>query len=53
MLTGAVESVAGLFDGFYNIFTGEITSKPGKFDNLRSLKILNTPFTQKSPEIRT
>jgi len=39
---GAVDSFAGIFDGFYYIFTGESTSKAGKFDNLRSMKILNT-----------
>ena len=49
----AVDSFAGLFDGFYYIFTGESTSKADKFDNLRSMKILNTPLTQKSPRIRT
>jgi len=52
MLTGlfwdAVDSFAGLFDGFYYIFTGESTSKADKFDNLRSMKILNRPLTQKS-----
>ena len=50
---GAVDSFAGLFDGFYYIFTGESISKADKFDNLRSMKILNTPLTQKSPGIRT
>jgi len=50
---GAVDSFAGLFDGFYYIFTGESTSKADKFDNLRSIKILNTPLTQKSPGIST
>ena len=57
MLTGlfwdAVDSFAGLFDGFYYIFDGESSSKADKFDNLRSIKILNTPLTQKSPGIRT
>ena len=33
--------------------TGESTSKADKFDNLRSMKILNTILTQKSPGIRT
>jgi len=51
ILTGlfrdAVDSLAGLFDGFYYIFTGESTSKADKFDNLQSMKILNTPLTQK------
>ena len=50
---GAVDSFAGLFDGFYYIFTGESTSKADKFDNLRLMKILNTPLTQKSHGIRT
>ena len=50
---GAVDSSAGLFDGFYYIFIGESTSKADKFDNLRSMKILNTLLTQKSPGIRT
>ena len=50
---GAVDSFAGLFDRFYYIFTGESTSKADKFDNLRSMKILNTPLTQKSPGIHT
>jgi len=40
----AVDSFAGLFDGFYYIFTGECTSKVDKFDNLRTMKILNTPL---------
>ena len=57
ILTGlfwdAVDSFAGLFDGFYYIFTGESFSKADKFDNLRSMKILNTPLTQKNPGIRT
>jgi len=48
-----VDSFAGLFDGFYYIFTGESTSKADKFDNLSSMKILNMPLTQKSPGIRT
>jgi len=48
-----VDSFAGLFDGFYYIFNGESTSKADKYDNLRSLKILNMPLTQKSPEIQT
>jgi len=39
---GAVDSFAGLFDGFYYIFTGESTSKADIFDNLRSMKIFNT-----------
>ena len=50
---GAVDSFAGLFDEFYYIFTGESTSKADKFDDLRSMKILNTPLTQKSPGICT
>jgi len=50
---GAMDSFAGLFDGFYYIFTGESTSKADKFDNLPSMKILNMPLTQKSPGIRT
>jgi len=49
----AVDSFAGLFDGLYYIFTGESTSKADKFDNLRSMKILNTALTQKSLGIRT
>jgi len=57
MLTGlfwdAVDSFACLFDEFYYIFTCESTSKTDKFDNLRSMKILNTPLTQKSPGMRT
>jgi len=46
-----VDSFADLFDGFYYTFS----SKPDKFDNLRSImmKILNTPATQKRPGIRT
>jgi len=48
-----VDSFAGLFDGIYHIFTSESTSKADKFDNFRSMKILNTPLTQKSPGIRT
>ena len=57
ILTGlfwhAVVSFAGLFDGLYYIFTGESTSKADEFDNLRSMKILNTPLTQTRPEIHT
>jgi len=57
MLTGllqdAVDSFAGLFDEFYYIFTDESTSKADKFDNLRSIEILSTLLTQKSPRIRT
>ena len=57
MLTGlfwdTVDSFAGLFDGFYYTFTGESTSKADKFDNLGSMKILNTPLTQKRSGIRT
>ena len=52
-LWDVVESFVGLFDGFYYIFTGESTSKAGKFDNFRSTKILNTPLTQKSPGMLT
>ena len=51
LLTGlfwdAVDSFAGLFDGFYYILTGD------KFDNFLPTKILNMPLTQKSPGIRT
>jgi len=50
---GALDTFAGLFDGFYYIFTGESISKADKFDNLRSMKILNMLLTQKSPGIRT
>jgi len=50
---GALDSFADLFDGFYYIFTGERNSKTEKFDNLRSMKILNTLLTQNSLEIRT
>ena len=50
---GAVDSFAGLSDGFYYIFIGESTSKVDKFDNLRSMKILNMSLTQKSPGIHT
>ena len=53
LFSGDVDSFAGLFDEFYYIFTGESTSKADKFDNLRSMKILNTILTQKSPGIRT
>jgi len=57
MLTGlfrdTVDSFAGLFNGFYYIFTGDSTSKAGKFDILGSKKILYTPLTQKRSEIRT
>jgi len=57
MMTGlfwdTVDSFAGLFDGFYYIFTGESTSKADKFDNLGSMKILNTPFQQKRSGTRT
>ena len=50
----AAGSFAGLFDGFfYYILIGESTSRADKFDNLRSMQILNTPLTQKSPGIRT
>jgi len=49
----AVDSFACLFHGFYYIFTGECTSKADKFDNLCSIKILNTSLTQKSPGIRS
>ena len=48
---GAVDSFAGLFNGFYYIFTSESTSKADKFDNLRSMKILSTPLAQKNPGI--
>ena len=48
-----VDSFAGLFDGFYQLFTGESTSKADKFDNLGSMKILNMPHTQKRSWIRT
>jgi len=50
---GAVDSFAGLVDGFYYIFTGESTSKADKFDNVPSTKILKMLSTQKSPWIRT
>ena len=50
---GAVISFAGLFNGFYYIFTGESTSKADKFDNFVSMNILNVPLTQKSPGICT
>ena len=50
---GAVDSFAGLFNRFYYIFTGESTSKADKFNNFVSMKILNTPLTQKSDRIRT
>ena len=40
-------------DGFYYMFTGESTSKAGKFNNLGSMKILNTPLTYKRSGIRT
>jgi hypothetical protein len=57
MLTGlfwdTVDSFAGLFDGFYYMFTGESTSKADKFNNLGSMKIPNTPLTQKRSVIRT
>ena len=57
MLTGlfwdTVDSFAGLFDGFYYLFTGESTSKADKFNNLGSMKIPNTPLTQKRSVIRT
>jgi len=52
-LLGCFDSFAGLFNGFYYIFTGESTSKADKFDNLRSMKILNTLLTQESQGIRT
>jgi len=52
-LLGCCDTFAGLFDGFYYIFTGESTSKADKSDNLRSMKILNTPLTHKNVEIRT
>jgi len=48
----AMDSFAGLFDGFYYVLTGESTSKADKFDNFCT-KILNMPLTQKSPGIRT
>ena len=50
---GAVDTFAGLFNGFYYIFTVESTSKADKFDNFVSMKILNTPLTRKSHGIRT
>jgi len=50
---GAVDSFTGLFNRFHYISTGESTSKADKFDSLCSMKILNTPLTQKSPGIRT
>ena len=57
MLTGlcwdTVNSFASLFDKFYYMFTCESTSKADKFDNLGSMKILNTPLTQKRSGIRT
>jgi len=56
MFTGlfwdTVDSFAGLFDEFYYMFTGESTSKADTFDNLGSMKILNTPLTQKRSGIR-
>jgi len=55
MLTGlfwdTVDSFAGLVDGIYYMFTGESTSKADKFDNLGSMKILNTTLTQKLRDI--
>ena len=50
---GAVDSFAGLFNGFYCMCTGESTSKADNFDNLRLIKILSTPLTQKGPGIHT
>jgi len=47
-----VDSFAGLFDGFYYMFTGDSTSKADKIDILGQMKILNTPFTQKRSGIR-
>ena len=41
-----LDRFAGLFDGLTYTFTGESTSKADKFDNFRSMKILNTPRTQ-------
>ena len=45
MLTGlfwdTVDSFAGVFDGFFYMFTGESTIKADRFDNLGSMKILN------------
>jgi len=45
MLTGlfwdTVDSFAGVFDGFFYMFTGESTSKADRFDTLGSMKILN------------
>jgi len=49
----AVDSFAGFFDGFNHIFTVKSTSKADKCDNLGSMKILNTPLTQKRSGIRT
>jgi len=52
ILTGlfwdAVDSFACLFDGFFYTFSDKSTSKADKFDNLRSMKIFNTPLTQTS-----
>jgi len=50
---GAVDSFARLFNGFYYMFSSESTSKADKFDSCVSMKILNTPLTQKSHGIRT
>jgi len=47
LLWDAVDSFANLFDGFYYLFSGESTSKADKFDNLRSMKILNTILLHK------
>jgi len=44
-----MDCFAGLFDGFY----GKSTSKADKFDILGSMKILNTPLTQKRSGIRS
>jgi len=41
---GVKDKFAGLFNGFYYIYSGESTSKTDKFDNLRSMKIVNTPL---------
>ena len=57
LLTGlfwdVVDSFAGLFDGFCYMVTGDSTSKADKFDNLGSMKILNTSLAQKRSGIRT
>ena len=50
MLTGlfwdAVDSFAGLFDGFYYILTGESTSESNKFGNFADENLKHAFYTK-------